>query len=69
MQIFESPHHEVFWCDECDSVQVDSTKPETGTYYSQSGHALVKDDATGLYTRTGKWVTAVFAFCHDCDPN
>lgn len=51
-----------FWCSECDRNSVDSTKPETGTYYTQFGHSF--DRETGEYD--GEYVGVMFAICKYC---
>ena len=51
---YKSP--QVYWCQVCDSNQVDSTKPETGKFYHCFGH----DFETGDYT------SVFFAHCARC---
>lgn len=51
-----------FWCKHCDSVAVDSTKPETGNFYVVYGHAF--DRETMEYD--GEYLGVMFAECKAC---
>lgn len=58
----EMKKHE-FWCEVCDGKIVDSTKPETGKFYSVSGCLWSAPDEFN-----GDYKSVLFAVCPDCDP-
>lgn len=58
--------HQVFWCNDCDAVQVDSHKPETGKFYLQWGHMYQKL-AEPIGEFDGDYVGVMFALCPACD--
>ena len=47
---------QVYWCQNCDAKQVDSSKPETGKFFQQFGHEFVTGDYTSVF----------YALCNDC---
>jgi hypothetical protein len=51
---------QIWWCNICDEKQVDSTKPETGSYYMLNGveHPASGNDACR---------TVIFAVCCHCN--
>ena len=53
-----------FWCSECDSVKVDSEKPETGRFFIVFGHAF--DQATKEYD--GEYTGVMYSVCFNCRP-
>jgi len=50
------------WCSVCDARQVDSEKPETGTFYTALGSA---------WSEKGEWegehTSVLFAVCPKCE--
>lgn len=46
-----NPHtnKQVFWCAECDAVQVDSTDKTTGKFYQIFGHAFDDGDYHSVF--------------------
>jgi hypothetical protein len=54
---------ELWWCEYCDSCQVDSDKPETGSFFSQFGGAWnVEKQAPERHYHT----MIIFAMCKEC---
>lgn len=53
-----------YWCHECDKNTVDSDKPETGSFFTQHGHAYNNE------TRDfdGEYLGVMFAICASCKP-
>lgn len=54
-----------FWCTKCDAVAVDSTKPETGSFHLQYGHAF--NPKTSSYDGEGEYLGVMFAVCKSCN--
>lgn len=53
-----------FWCNDCDTNVVDSTKPETGTFHIQFGHAF--NNETKSFDGDGEYLGVMFAICKEC---
>ena len=47
---------QVYWCHNCDSRKVDSSKPETGKFFQQFGHEF----------ETGDYTSVFYALCPNC---
>ena len=60
-----TPHDpQSFWCNNCDANVVDSTKPGTGSFHIQFGHAW--NAATKSFDGDGEYLGVMFAFCARC---
>lgn len=51
-----------FWCNSCDSWQVDSENPETGKFFVQFGHSYSAEEQE----YSGDYHGVMFAFCTHC---
>jgi len=54
--------HQKWWCDVCDSRQVDSKDSTTGSYYQVAG---MEHPAR---SKEEKWTSIIFAVCCECEP-
>lgn len=58
-----------FWCSVCDHNIVNSSKPETGKFYSVRGHQRSKTIVSGqsvIVETDGEYTEVFFAICPDC---
>jgi hypothetical protein len=59
--LYRPKSREIFWCNACDSVRVDSTKPETGTFFMTGGHIW-----NGADKPVGDYALVIYALCRRC---
>jgi hypothetical protein len=52
-----------FWCNKCDAKRVDSTKPDTGTFFVFFGHVF--NEKTREYDGD-EYAGVMFALCSTC---
>lgn len=61
---YQPTTHQIFWCNKCDALEVDSQKPETGKFHLQWGHTFNKK--TQSFDGDGEYTGVMFAICSDC---
>ena len=59
---YEPRSHQKYWCNHCDTEQVESQNPESGQYFVAFGHKYEKNSSE----YDGEYLGVMFALCKNC---